>query len=177
MPQDQLRPPKKVLKFIIVTGTPATGKTNMSKKLSLSLGYEYIDVNKLVKKHHIYDSIDKKRDSLVVDTDKLNKFLIILLKKAKECLIIDSHLSHFLPSKYVDLCIVCKCNLKTLQKRLTRRNYSLSKVRENLDAEIFDICLRESEQLDHTIFVADCTSKSSLNKSLHSIRTLIKSSF
>jgi adenylate kinase len=173
MVKNKQKSPIKPTEVVVVTGTPATGKTTIAKKLSLSLGYEYIDVNKLVKIHHIYDSVDKERDSLVVDTDKLNKYLILLINKTKTGLIIDSHLSHFLSSKYVDLCVVCKCDLKTLKQRLTKRSYSPSKIRENLDSEIFDICLRESEELNHTIFLADCTSKSSLNSSIDSIRNLL----
>ena len=63
------------------------------------------------------------------------------IKKTKNDIIIDSHLSHYLPRKYVDLCIVTKCDIKVLKNRLKNKKYSKSKVRENLDAEIFDICL------------------------------------
>ena len=70
---------------------------------------------------------------------------------------IDSHLSHFLPSKYVDKCYVTKCNLKELEKRLKKRKYSKKKIRENLDAEIFDVCFEEAKENKHDIEIIDTT--------------------
>jgi adenylate kinase len=87
----------------------------------------------------------------------LNKSLINLIKSSKESIIIDSHLSHYLPKKYVDLCIVTKCSLKILEKRLKKRGYHEEKIRENLDVEIFDVCLNEARSLNHNIIVTDTT--------------------
>lgn len=138
-------------KIIIVTGSVATGKTSIAKKLSKKHKAKYIDVNKLIKDNKLYDSYDKKRKCYVVDIKKLNKFLINLIKKSKESLIIDSHLSHYLPKKYVDLCVVVKCPLKKLRKRLEKRKYSKAKIKENMEVEIFDICLNEAKENRHKI--------------------------
>ena len=70
---------------------------------------------------------------------------------------IDSHLSHYLPPKYVSLCIVTKCELKNLEKRLKKRGYVQTKIRENLDCEIFDICLNEAKENKHKIKIVDTT--------------------
>ena len=70
-----------------------------------------------------------------------------------KCLVIDSHLSHYLPARYVDLCIVTKTDLKKLKKRLEKRGYSAAKVRENMDAEIFDVCLNEAKEEGHKVKV------------------------
>src|SRR3989338_6474200 len=133
---------------LLVTGTPGTGKTTLAKKLSLLLDYTYFDVGLFVKKAHLYSSYDRKRRTYVVDEAKLARELIKVKESAlevskasktgKKGIIFDSHLSHYLPSKYADLCIVTSCSLKTLQQRLRRKGYSHAKVRENLDAEIFD---------------------------------------
>mgnify|MGYP001424622844 CR=1 FL=1 len=138
--------------ILIVTGTPGTGKTTLSKKIAKEKKLKYIDVNKIIKENNLSEGFDKKRDCEIIDTKKLNKTLIKIIKKEKN-LIIDSHLSHFLPKKYVDLCIVTKCSLKTLEKRLKKRKYSKSKIRENLDAEIFDTCRIEAEEKGHKIKV------------------------
>jgi broad-specificity NMP kinase len=45
--------------------------------------------------------------------------------------------------------------LKKLKKRLEKRNYSKSKIRENLDAEIFDVCLVEAKEKGHKIKVIE----------------------
>lgn len=140
-------------KIIIVTGSVSAGKTTIAKKLAKKYKAKYIDVNKLIKENKLYDSYDKKDKSYIVDIKKLNKFLISLIKKSKESLIIDSHLSHYLPKKYVDLCVVVKCELKKLKKRLAKRVYGKEKIKENLEVEIFDVCLTEAQERGHKIKV------------------------
>lgn len=161
------------MKTFIITGTPGTGKTTLAKALSKKLNYKYIDVNKIVNKYNISEGYDKKRKTKIVDIKKLNKYLLIEINKAKSNesngIIIDSHLSHYLPKKYVDLCIVAKCNLKTLKKRLKKKKYSKEKIRENLDAEIFDICLQEAKQRKHKVEIVDTTRSINLKSLLKRI--------
>lgn len=149
---------KSTKKIIIVTGTPSTGKTTIAKKLSLLLKMKYIDVNSLIKRKKLYSGYDKARDTKIVLIQPLISELKRIIEKSENSLIIDSHLSHFLPAKLVDLCIVTKCNLKKLKKRLEKK-YSQKKARENLDSEIFDICLLESQEQGHNIFVIDTSTK------------------
>lgn len=150
------------MKTFLITGTPGTGKTFLAKKLSLLLGYAYFDVNSLVKKAHLYSSYDRKRRSYVVDEAKLAIELSKVRKKAMQAgqkgLVFDSHLSHFLPSRLADLCIVARCSLKTLRKRLAKKGYPAAKVRENLEAEIFEVCLSEARELGHKVLVFETTS-------------------
>lgn len=171
------------MKVIIVTGSPGTGKSKIAKKLAKDKKYEYINVAKLVKDGKLYDKYDRKRRTYVVDTKKLNKFLINIIKVYKcnkspaltkpgeggrvagrranktKGLVIDSHMSHYLPKKYVDLCIVTKCELKQLKKRLQKRKYNKAKIRENLDCEIFDICLTEAKERGHKVKIVDTSKK------------------
>ncbi len=179
------------MKVIIVTGTPGTGKTTLSKKLAGKLNFYYLDVNEFVIKNKLYDGYDRKRKTRIVDVNKLNKALVneilsikreasmrrfnknkliknkksedIENKKIKNGIIIDSHLSHYLPSKHVDLCIVTKCDLKELRKRLKKKKYDQLKIRENLDAEIFDICLNEAKENGHKLIVIDTTKGININ--------------
>jgi len=153
---------KKIIVTIIVTGSVGTGKTTIAKKIAKDKNYIYVDVNALIKKNKLYESYDKILKSHIVNIKRLNKFLISLIKNSEKSLVIDSHLSHYLPSKYVDLCVVTKCDIKELKKRLEKRKYSKEKIRENLDAEILDVCLIESLKNKHKVKVID-TSKKSLN--------------
>ncbi len=147
------------MKTIIVSGTPGTGKTEIAKELAEKLKYRYIDVNKLIKENSLSEGYDTKRKCEIVDTAKLSSFLLSFIKKSKQNLVIDSHLAHYLPSKYIDLCIITKCGLKELKKRLGKRKYNKAKIRENLDSEIFDICLNEAAEKGHTILIIDTTGK------------------
>ena len=169
------------MKVIIVTGTPGTGKTTLAKKLAKKLNFGYFDVNKTIKKYKLFEGYDEKRKTKIVDANKLNRALIKeislirnslnkksinkkLNKKIKEGIIIDSHLSHYLPKKYVDLCIVTKCDLKILEKRLKEKKYDKNKVRENVDAEIFDICLNEALENKHKIIVIETSKRTDFSK-------------
>ena len=154
---------------ICVTGTPGVGKTFLAKKLAKKLRLKYIDVNKVVKDYKLSIGYDKKRKSMIVDAEKLSKLLVKIIKKNKK-VIIDGHLSHYLPRTYVDLCIVVKCDLKTLKTRLKKRGYSKEKIRENLDAEIFEICLQEAKENSHDIIVIDGGKSFNLNKIIKKIK-------
>ena len=205
------------MKVIIVTGTPGTGKTTLSKKLAKKLDFSYLDVNETIKKYKLSEGYDKKRKTKIVDVKKLNRALIKEIsiiknslnktpisknwsknsikkislikfnkikytrkskifgvlkisdfhdneiksmknhKNIKNGIIVDSHLSHYLPKRYVDLCIVAKCGLKELERRLKKKKYPHNKIRENLDAEIFDICLNEAKESGHKVIVIGAT--------------------
>lgn len=140
-----------MVKIIIVTGSVCTGKTTMAKRLAKKSKAKYIDVNKIIKDYKLSEGYDRKRKCKIVDVKKLNKVLIKLIKGSKEDLVIDSHLSHFLPKKYVDLCIVCKTSIKKLRQRLKKRGYSKSKIKENVDVELFDACYNEAKELGHKL--------------------------
>ena len=179
------------MKTIIITGTPGTGKTTLSKQLAKKLNLSYIDANLIIRKYNLSEGYDRKRKTKIIDTKKLNQALIKEIKiynksyfniqkskkytknltksiktqkQIKNGIIIDSHLSHCLPNKYVDLCIVTKCSLKTLEKRLKKKKYDKSKIRENLDAEIFDICLNEAKENKHTALIIDTTKGINISK-------------
>ena len=128
-----------------------------AKKLAEEQGFRYIDVNLVIDEHNLSSGFDRERDTKIIDVKRLNKVLVEIIAKEKD-VVIDSHLSHYLPKKYVDKCYVTKCNLKELRKRLEKRGYSEKKVRENLDAEIFDVCRIEAMDSGHDPVVVDTSS-------------------
>ena len=159
------------MKTIAVTGTPGTGKTTLSKNLAFELNFLYLDVNKLILKNKIYEGYDRKRKTKIVDINKLNKFLIFEIKNLETkkffnkffCgIIIDSHLSHYLPRKYIDLCIVTKCDIKDLNKRLEKKKFHKDKIKENIQAEIFNMCYNEALERKHKVIIVDTTKTKNL---------------
>ena len=133
---------------IAVSGTPGTGKTRLAKSF-VKKRFVYVDLKNI---KGISSGYDKKRKCRIIDTTIMVKKIIELIKKNPEkSFVFDSHLSHYIPKKYVDLCIITKCSLKTLQKRLVKRGYSKKKIQENLQSEIFDICLNEAKEFGHKI--------------------------
>ena len=156
------------MKVICITGTPGTGKTALAKQLAKKLNFFYLDVNRLISEKKISEGYDSKRKSKIIDVKKLNKSIIKKLNELKkqniEGVIIDSHLSHYLPKKYVSRCIVAKCDIKILNLRLKKRKYSKSKIKENLEAEIFGICHEEAKEMKHKILLIDSSKGFNISK-------------
>lgn len=157
---------------IVVTGTPGTGKTELAKALAAKLNYDYFDVKMFIANKKLYAGYDKKRDTYIVDEKRLVKAMLKAIKGRN--IVVDSHLAHELPAKYVDLCIVTKCEIKILRERLKERGYTEEKIKENVDAEIFDICLNEAYEAGHKLLVID-TSKRTISEILSSLPDVMPS--
>jgi len=142
-----------MVKVTIVTGSVGSGKTTLAKKLSKKDKAKYIDVNEIIDDHKLSEGYDRKRKCKIIDVKKLEKILIKIINNSKQDLIIDSHMSHFLNPEYVDLCIVTKSTVRKLRNRLKKRGYSKSKIEENIDVELFDICLNEAREIGHKVKV------------------------
>ena len=108
------------------------------KKINGSALLSRRTLNKTLTKQYIKKNINKK-------------YIKKILNKKIKGIVIDSHLSHYLPKKYVDLAIVAKCDIKELNKRLKKRKYLKNKIQENIQAEIFDVCYNESLERKHKV--------------------------
>ena len=139
------------MKIIAVTGTPGVGKSTIARLLSKELKYTRIDLSK----HYQDISVGYNRSKKCYDVD-IKKIQALIQKFATkhQGIIIDSHIAHLLPKKMINMCIVVTCSdLKKLEKRLVKRKYSPKKIRENLDSEIFQICLNEAKEKGHKIAI------------------------
>lgn len=146
-------------KLIAVTGTPGTGKTTTARKLAVLLHYAYLHGSKIAKKAST--GYDKARKTLIVEpslfTHEALKLKDLAARKGLKGAILDSHLAHLLPKSELSACIVLTCALPELHRRLTKRGYSAAKIRENLDAEIFDTILTEAAEMGHKVIRIDAT--------------------
>ncbi|MEW5896162.1 MAG: AAA family ATPase [Nanoarchaeota archaeon] len=172
-----------VCQVVVISGTPGTGKSTLAEMLAkeqgcsrLILSRHYKDISKGYNKTKQCYDIDLQKFTLLVkekkniegkNKDKKNK---IPTRDKNKILIIDSHIAHLLPKKLVDLCIILTCSdLKKLQKRLRQRKYSKQKIRENLDAEIFQVCLNEAKEIGHKVIVFD-TAKAGKREILNNVK-------
>ena len=132
-------------KIIIVTGTPCTGKTSVSKKLAAKLDALHVDLAELVKREKLYCGIDKERNSIIADLDKVSQRIKEVIQEAKGDVIIDGHYAvHVVNPETVDFVFVLRKDPRKLKVLMERRGYSGKKLWENIEAEILDVCLIEA---------------------------------
>ncbi len=143
----------RMFKAVIVTGTPGTGKTTLAKRLARDLGYSYLDASAL----KVRAGYDRVRRCRIIPEKALRQRLVLAVMSGKKPLVIDSHMSHILPCRYASVCIVTKCSLRTLRRRLHKRGYSHRKIRENMDAEIFSVCEAEAAEAGHRVITVETT--------------------
>jgi adenylate kinase len=148
--------------IIVITGTPGTGKTKVSQILSKRIKANVIGVSEFVKKQKLYEHYDLELRTYVVDEKKLSKELEKHIKEKFKGnnVIVDGHLSHYLRKGFVDICIVLRCSIAELNKRLLKRKYSKAKIKENLESEIFDICEEEARESQKLVIAIDTSNKS-----------------
>ena len=139
---------------IAITGVPTVGKTTLAKKLSRELGYKLVSINDLAEKLKAYSDYDSKRESKILDMNKLR----LAIKGMKGDIILDGHTSHEFD---VNLVIVLRCNPEILQKRL-KKKYPRNpfKVRDNVDAELVGVITHEALKYNDKVFEIDTTKMS-----------------
>lgn len=132
---------------IILTGTPGTGKTTISKILSRKLGIELISIKEIVEEKNLLDGIE-------VDLLELKRAFEFL--KDADNYIIEGHLACEikLPADFV---FVLRTDPEKLTKIYKERNYDEEKIKENLLAEMLDYCVQKSEKNYRKVLELDTT--------------------
>jgi len=133
------------LPAIIVSGTPGTGKTRFSRLLARRLGIDSINLTEFAKQRRLVKTYDRARRTYVIDEKKLRVGLRRHLTSSKTKLVIDTHYcGSYVPTRLVDIVFVLRCSPEILRKRLAIRGYDKLKIRENIEAEVLDVCLSEA---------------------------------
>ncbi len=145
---------------LAVSGTPGTGKTTLAKRISKLFDIQYISLIDLILANKLQERYDRRAKTYDVSVPKVERFLQKNLDRS-DSYVIDSHLGQLLPKEIVDSVAVTTCKLSVLDKRLRRRRYSAQKRRDNLDAEIFQVCYTESINNKKKTITIDCTKKMS----------------
>ena len=123
---------------IFITGTPCTGKTTIASKLNGHL----IKINDVAINHDFVLGIDEDKGYKVIDIEKLSDYVDNLTKNCDELLIFEGHLSHLCDG--ADKVIVLRVRPEILESRLKARDYSDSKIHENMESEALGVCTAEA---------------------------------
>ncbi|KAE8225781.1 hypothetical protein CF319_g1517 [Tilletia indica] len=140
-----------------------------SSSSSSSSVFRHIDVGSFAKQNNLLEKYDDDRDAHEVDEDALLDLLEPLsggeapepLDEGAENgaagrdlptdddekrggLILDWHTCDLWPERWIDLVVVFRCDHTALWDRLEKRGYAQSKVEENNQAEIMEVCLDEA---------------------------------
>jgi len=131
--------------IIVVTGTPGVGKSAASKLLAPRLGAVHVDLSSLALKERLTLGRDEKRQTAVADISRLKESLEEKISLSGPSLIIEGHYaSDVVASDKVSFIFVLRKNPWKLKAELESRGYGPEKVRENVEAEILDVCLVEA---------------------------------
>ena len=125
---------------IIISGTPGVGKTTVCKILSKK-GFTTFNLNDFIIQKGLYFGYDFSLESVIIDDNIMQEKLKEEFLKYSKTVFIEGHTAELVPKVYVILAFVLRCNPSILRKRLEEsRNYSKSKIKENVEAEIMDEC-------------------------------------
>lgn len=164
-------------RVIIITGTPGTGKTTVSKLLSKKLNGIYINSGNIVRNGYFL-GLDTKRNSLIADIDKLQQFIDKMLLKIKKLTVIDSILPDIVSSENVLLVVVLHTATEVLYTRLSKKGFEIRKIMENIDAELCKICYQDTIETYglERVFEID-TTESAPNETVEHIYEEIRNRF
>ena len=165
---------------IYISGTPCTGKTTIATKLNECLSDNefnscFIKINDFAIENDLVLGEDPDKYYKVINIDGLNHALneriddffrndgvssdVSNETESKNIVIVEGHLSHLCEG--ADKLIVLRLNPSLLKERLEERNYSQSKIHENLEAEALAVCSAEAYKLyNQNAYEIDTSGKS-----------------
>ncbi len=133
------------MKIIVISGTPGTGKTMVSEKISEKIDAKVISLNEIAILKKFTLDYDTERETYIVDFERLCPYILSqieeLKKTNKDVLIIEGHFSDIIPDELIDYALILRCNPDILYKRLEIRGYKHKKIIENIQAEILGNCV------------------------------------
>ncbi|MCK9152449.1 adenylate kinase family protein [Methanobacterium alcaliphilum] len=130
---------------IFITGTPGVGKTTIASCLKDKISSELVKINEFADEKGLFLGKDREKGYNIIDLDKLSEETEKLINQIPNNIILEGHLSHFCSKP--DIVIVLRLQPAILESRLMEREYSSSKVNENLEAEALGICASEAYQI------------------------------
>jgi adenylate kinase len=135
-------------RVILITGTPAIGKTTTAKQLSIKLNADYINLTDFAKTYNLTLGEDIERQTTIIDEKAMQQKLKETIEaSANANVIVDGHYAAAVtPTDQVTKVFVLRRNPKELKEFMQKSGFNDAKLNENLSAEILDSCLIEAMQ-------------------------------
>ncbi len=135
--------------ILVLTGTPGTGKTSVAAELdSFNV---VVDLTEFVREK----GLGVQKDGFEVDIDAMVDALNEEVGRGDNT-VIEGHLAHHFPADY---CVVLRCEPGELEERLSERDYSQEKIRDNVESEALDLILQEAVETQDNIIEIDTTGR------------------
>nr|CDJ88860.1 ATPase domain containing protein [Haemonchus contortus] len=129
---------------ILITGTPGTGKSTLAQEVASRLQFDAIDVGKEVREHGLVEDFDPRLNCHVLDEEKLLDHMEDRMNSDAGGVVVDYHGVDFFPERWFDIVVVLRCSNTLLYDRLAQRGYDPTKIKENIECEIFGSLLEEA---------------------------------
>ncbi len=143
---------------VAVTGTPGTGKSSFSSRLARELGARLVRLNELIEREKAY-TLDRD-GTKVAELGKMVRAFRRILRESEGPLVVEGHLSHLLPTRYLSHVVVLRTRPRVLERRLRKRGYPPEKIRDNVEAEALDLILWEAvERHGEKVYEIDTTGR------------------
>ena len=121
------------------------GKTTVAKLLADRMRGAHISLSDLAENEGLITGFDEIRGTSIVDLEEMKKRLAQIIDAGSGAMIFDGHYAPDVISREVDsLAFVLRRAPWKLREELAARGYPEEKVRENVEAELLDVCLVEA---------------------------------
>ncbi len=121
-----------------------------------------IDLGKLVSHEKLWSGVDKTRETLIADIPRLSMRIQELIEESKRDIVLDSHYAFdVVPAKTLHVVFVLRRDPDELREFMRKRELKGKKLKENLAAEVLDVCLFNAVAVSGVDNVSeiDCTGK------------------
>lgn len=132
-------------RVFLVTGVPGTGKTTVALSLASRIEGAHIELSELAKREGLVEGFDELRETYIMDPEMMREKISRVIEDGEGPIVFDGHFAPEVVSpEMVSYAFVLRKAPWKLEEELRRRGYGEAKVRENVEAELLDVCLVEA---------------------------------
>ncbi|MHA1129697.1 MAG: adenylate kinase family protein [Candidatus Helarchaeota archaeon] len=160
---------------IVISGTPGTGKTTVAQKLKEIYSAITVNLTDYAITNNLILEDDEERQTKVVNLNSLLPKLETLIQTEKGNIIIEGHYADIVPNRLISIGIILRTDPHILETRLKLKQFSVSKIQENLQSEILGACTAAAlETYEREKIYEIDTSKISVNETIEQIQEYIE---